>query len=220
MICNFFVAGSSIFAHRKANALVRPIIQWLIPISIVGIILGVALSNCSLFAGKNSYLLTRIFGGFLIYVAIFNIWNMYQDAHPPQENLCYDQSQPYRIISIFIGSITGICAGLLGIGAGTVATPLQQLLLKIKIKNAMSNSAAMIVSMAWLGAIYKNATLYQHEVHFTDSFRIAVFVIPTAVLGGYLGGHLMHALPRKLVQVLFIIMCILASIELITAQPT
>ena len=83
----------------------------------------------------------------------------------------------------------------------------------------MSNSAAMIVSMAWLGAIYKNATLGQHGLEFMQSLKIAVLVLPTAVIGGYMGGHLMHALPKNIVRAAFILLCIVAAIKLLTVKP-
>jgi uncharacterized membrane protein YfcA len=115
--------------------------------------------------------------------------------------------------------VTGLAAGLLGIGAGTVSTPLQQVTLKLPIRNAMSNSAVTIVCIAWLGAIYKNATLSQHGVEISQSLKMAAMVIPGAILGGYIGGHLMHALPKNIVRGVFIGVCILASIKLLTVTP-
>jgi uncharacterized membrane protein YfcA len=121
--------------------------------------------------------------------------------------------------SAFCGAVTGTAAGLLGIGAGTVATPLQQVTLKLPIRNAMSNSAMTIVCIAWLGAIYKNATLARHGIELSESLKIAVMVIPGAIAGGFIGGHLMHALPKNIVRAVFIGVCILAAIKLLTVSP-
>jgi uncharacterized membrane protein YfcA len=47
--------------------------------------------------------------------------------------------------------LTGGAAGLLGSGAGSVATPMQQFFLRMPLKRAMSNSASVIVGIAWIG---------------------------------------------------------------------
>ena len=76
MICNFFVAGSSALAHRKADALMPEVVKFLIPAAVVGVLAGVALSNSRLFAHGRSYLLARLFGIFLVYVVIYNCFRL------------------------------------------------------------------------------------------------------------------------------------------------
>jgi len=222
MICNFFVSASALIAHRKAEAIVRPVLVKLVPAAMIAILCGVALSNLALFEGHNSYLLARAFGLFLVYVVVYNSYRLYLSVHPKIEVV--PKPMPEKRIaaffSMFCGGVTGLAAGLLGIGAGTVATPLQQLTLKLPMRNAMSNSAVTIVSIAWLGAIYKNWTLQQHGIHFIESLKIAICIIPGAIIGGAVGGHLMHALPKNIVRAVFIGVCILAAIKLLTVSPS
>lgn len=218
MICNFFVAGVSIIAHRKAEAFISRVLWWLIPAAIVGIVVGVWLSNLPIFAGDGSVWLTRLFGGFLVYVAVYNIAKFWMRPHSLADMPQWPKSVN-AAVSAGIGAVTGLGAGLLGIGAGTVSTPLQQVTMKMPIRNAMSNSAALIVSMAWLGALYKNATLPDHHIEIMQSVRIAAVVIPTAIVGSYIGSHLMHALPKNLVRGFFILICLLAAWKLLTVQP-
>ncbi|MBL7214833.1 MAG: sulfite exporter TauE/SafE family protein [Phycisphaerae bacterium] len=221
MICNFFVSASALIAHRKAEAFVPKVLVWLVPAAMLGIMGGVMLSNSSIFSGHNSYMLARIFGLFLVYVAVYNSYRLYLSVHPKIE-VVRKPMPPKKIASFFsalCGAVTGLAAGLLGIGAGTVATPLQQVTLKLPIRNAMSNSAVTIVCIAWLGAIYKNTTLGQHGIEISQSLKIAAFVIPGAILGGFLGGHLMHALPKNVVRTAFILVCILAAVKLLTVAP-
>ena len=225
MICNFFVGGSSALAHKKAQSYVPQTLKAMIPAAIIGIVLGVGISNSSLFAGKNSYLLARIFGAFLVYVAIYNCLKFKESltaggiSHAHKHCL---MSEP------LIGLITGMGAGLLGMGAGTVSTPLQQLLLKMPLRRAMSNSAVLIMSIAWLGAIYKNLSLEQHQTSFAlfnsssallDSLKIAGCIVPAAIVGALMGGYLMHKLPKNLVRSIFIIVVTLAALRLLTVQP-
>jgi len=221
MICIFFVSGAALVAHRKAKAISKEVLIRLIPAAMLGIIGGVALSNCPLFEGNNGYILARLFGIFLAYVAFYNILRLYCSMKQ-HRNLERDKplQRPKTIPAALCGLATGLASGLLGIGAGTVATPTQQFFLKRPLREAMSNSAAAIVSISWLGAIYKNATLAQHGIGVTESLRIAICIIPGAIIGGYIGGYLMHALPKNIVRAIFILVCIIATIKLLTVSPS
>ena len=222
MTCTFFVAIAASVVHRKAKILVPGALWQMIPGAIVGVLAGVALSNVRYFAGANSYLLARFFGAFLVYVAGYNIWGLYR---PIEEDGSGEPNGIYKTpkgkwYSAGIGVLTGLASGFLGIGAGTVVTPLMQFLLGFPLKRAMSNAATIILSISWIGAIYKTATLPPHGVSIAQSLHIAAWVIPSAILGGYWGGHLMHRLPRLWVQLLFIAVCVLSAWKLLTVQPS
>jgi uncharacterized membrane protein YfcA len=218
MICNFFVGTTAAMVHKKADVLVLDVIKWLVPAAAVGIIIGVAISNSSAFARGNSYLLARIFGTFMIYVVIYNCFKLRVGSGRAGD---YDISKTRRsiLLTILCGLLTGIPAGLLGIGGGTVCVPAQQLFLKMPLKRAISNSAATIASIALVGAFYKNITLPQHSIEITESLRIALFVIPCAIVGAYLGSRAMHKLPSNVVRVVFILLCALACYKLLTVAP-
>lgn len=220
MICIFFVSGAALIAHRKAKAISKEVLVRLIPAAMLGILGGVALSNCSFFEGDRSYILARLFGIFLAYVAVYNSFRLYRSMKLGR-NLERDKpiEKPNTIAASLCGLMTGLASGLLGIGAGTVATPLQQFSMKRPLREAMSNSAATIVSISCLGAIYKNATLARHGIGITESLRIAACIIPGAIIGGFIGGHLMHRLPKNIVRTVFILVCILAAIKLLTVAP-
>ena len=220
MICNFFVATSSLLAHHRARALVPAVLKRLIPTAVITVIAGVALSNSALFAREKSYLLARLFGAFLLYVVGYNIWRFFSKKQFTMHGFAQSLNPHIGLLSTCIGAVTGFCAGLLGMGAGSVTTPLQQITLKMPIKNAMSNSAATITAIALIGAAYKNFTLHEHGLEIVDSLRIAACLIPTAIIGGLIGGHLMHRLHLNIVRAVFIIVLILAALKLITTAPT
>lgn len=219
MICNFFVASSSLLAHHRARALIPAVLKRLIPAAVIAVLAGVALSNCGLFAREKSYLLARLFGAFLIYVAGYNTWRFFAKNQFTAEAFQQKLKAAAGFISTCIGTVTGLFAGLLGIGAGTIATPLQQLTLRMPIRNAMSNSAATITAIALIGAAYKNLTLPEHGIAIVESLKIAACLIPTAVIGAYIGGHLMHKLHQNAVRTVFIIVLVLAALKLITTTP-
>ncbi len=217
MICNFFVASSAVMVHRKTRILVRPVLKWLIPASAVGIIAGVAASNLDFFAGPRHYLLARVFGVFLVYVAVFNLFKFYSKSTPSQlEDASRIRTVP--LLSGLCGIFTGFAAGLLGIGAGTICTPAQQLFLKMPIKRAISNSSATIASVALIGTFYKNATLSVHGISIWASLKIAIVIIPAAMVGAYIGGHFLHKLPKNLVRAVFVVVVLLAAVKLLTVK--
>ena len=218
MICNFFVGTTAAMVHKKADVLVSDVIKWLVPSAALGIIIGVAVSNSSAFAHGNSYLLARIFGLFMVYVVIYNCFKFRTHSSRVGD---FDISKTRRSVplTILCGLLTGIPAGLLGIGGGTVCVPAQQLFLKMPLKRAISNSAATIASVALIGAFYKNLTLTQHSIEIADSLRMAIVVIPGAIVGAFIGGRLMHKLPSNAVRVVFILLCALACYKLLTVAP-
>lgn len=222
MICNFFVAAASLIAHRKAEVLNKAVLKWMVPMAMLCVLGGVALSNCSLFGGRQSYFLTRLFGAFLVYVVGYNSYRFYQSLTRKSsipKTRDFIPAARRGILAGFCGAAAGTVAGLLGTGAGTVAIPMQQFFLRSPMREAMGNSAAVIVCIAWLGAIYKNVTLPIHGLAISESLKIAGCVIPGAVLGGFIGGHLMHILPKNLVRAVFILVCALAAIKMLTVSP-
>jgi uncharacterized membrane protein YfcA len=218
MICNFFVGAAAVTVHKKAGVLVADVIKWLVPAAAFGIIIGVAISNSSTFARGNSYLLARVFGIFMIYVVVYNCLR-FRSHSSRADDFDISKTRHSVPLTILCGLLTGIPAGLLGIGGGTVCVPLQQLFLKMPLKRAISNSAATIASIALVGAFYKNVTLPQHSIGIADSLRMAIVVIPGAIVGAFIGGRLMHKLPSNVVRVVFILLCALACYKLLTVAP-
>jgi uncharacterized membrane protein YfcA len=215
MICNFFVAASAVFAHKKARILMPDVVKLLVPSAVLGVALGVLLSNSSLFAGGRSYLLTRLFGAFMIYVAAYNFIKLFDRA---EDKNGLDTANTRRSVPMTVlnGLITGIAAGLLGLGGGSVCVPLQQIMLKMPLKRAISNSAATIILIAVIGAALKNATLSRHNIAIIDSIKIAGVIIPTAIVGAFAGARLMHRLPKNIVRIVFILLMLAASYKMLT----
>ncbi len=217
MICNFFVGLGAVMVHRKADVLVGDVVKWLAPFAALGIIIGVGISNSSVFAREKSYLLARLYGVFALYVVVYNLL-MFRRGHGGADGFDISRTHNSVFLTILCGVLTGMLAGLLGIGGGVVCVPLQQFFLKMPLKRAISNSAATIASISLFGAFYKNVTLGAHGIEMMESLKIAACVIPGALVGAFLGGHAMHKLPANLVRAVFIMLCILACYKLLTVS--
>ena len=215
MICNFFVAVSAVFVHKKADVLLLNVVKWLIPAGLLGILGGVWFSNITFFTGTNSENLTRLFGFFMIYVAVYNV-TKFRHHDGGSDGLDISDVKKSRVLTLASGLLTGLSAGLLGLGGGTVCTPMQQLCLKMPLKRAISNSSALIVSTALVGAFYKNITLPKHGIAIMDSLKIAVVIIPTAMIGAFIGGKLMHKLDKNLVRTAYIALLAIAAYKMLT----
>lgn len=218
MICSFFVGASATIVHRREKVLMVDVLKWLIPAAAVGSITGVAISNSSVFAGENSYLLARILGGFMVYVVVYNLLKF---RHSDGGAGGFDITGARRSagLSIACGLLSGIPAGLLGLGGGVLLVPTQQVFLRLPLKRAISNSAAAVALLTIVAAIYKTATLPQHGVAAIEAVKIAAVVVPGAIIGAFLGGRGVHKLPSKVVRVVFIVLMALACYKLLTVSP-
>jgi uncharacterized membrane protein YfcA len=218
MLCNFAVAVTSVIVHHKADMLVKDVVKLMLPAAIVAVIAGVALSNLSIFEGRNSYLLARIFGGFMLYLAVYNMFR-FGGKSGGDDGRNISQIRHSKPLAMAAGAVAGVGNGLLGIGGGSIATPLQQLFLKMPLKRAMANSAAMIMGVSLFGAAYKNATLGQHGIEWTESLKIAAIVAPTAIVGSVIGTRLMHKVHKDWVRAVFVGVALLAAWRLLTIAP-
>lgn len=216
MIANFFVAIPSAIQHRKAGAILGPIVRRMIPWAVVGVAIGVAISACSWFHGRNQVYLARLFGCFLLYDASYHLYRLWRSRVLPDMDHQAAQALPRWKTGLAVGLPTGLIGGLLGIGGGTVCVPLQQFLLRVPLRRAIANSAATIVPLSLLGAITKNYTNLQEGIPLSESLYLASLLVPTACIGGYLGSAWTHKAPRKLLRVVFSVLMLYAAVNMLT----
>lgn len=217
MIVNVVVSVPAMLRHRKAGALVGDALIWMLPAALVFILFGVWVSNLPLFHGADGgRWLGRLLAVFMVYVIILNIGKLRMHAHTDAvDDRCITPGR-----GLGVGAAMGTIAGLLGIGGGAIAVPLQQLLMKLPLRNCIGNSSAIICISAGVGAIYKNATLAQHTTtgaspfDWRTSLFIAAMLAPTAWFGARLGAGLTHRLPLRQVRIVFILLMAVAAWKL------
>ncbi|MCD6337821.1 MAG: sulfite exporter TauE/SafE family protein [Verrucomicrobia bacterium] len=81
-----------------------------------------------------------------------------------------------------IGLAAGMAGGLFGIGGGIIMVPALTLLLKLDIKTAVGTSLCIMIPSALTGALKHLALGHVHA-------KVALCVIPTAIVGAYLGAQ-------------------------------
>ncbi len=215
MMVNFFVALPAALQHRRAGAVLPRIVGIMMPCALLGVVVGVWLSAGPWFRGDREVHLARGFGVFLLYVVAYNIYRLISNRQFPDMTAEDARGLPAWKIALAVGLPTGLLGGLLGIGGGAVAVPLQQVLLRVPLRRAIANSAVTIIPLSLLGATYKNYNNALAGIAFADALRLALLLIPTAIIGGYLGGRLTHVAPRRGLRIAFTLLMCYAAVTLI-----
>ena len=208
MIVNIAVAIPATIRHTRAGAVVPRVVRSMLPAALLGVVAGVWLSNARAFREgmadtPGPVLLGRVMAVFLLYVIVMNIARMFRRARDPHAPLILRHVSSGRCTGV--GLAMGLVAGLLGVGGGALAVPLQQVVLKLRLRNCIANSAAVMCFTALVGAVYKNLSLPQHGLAIDRSLLLAALFIPPAVIAAWAGSHLTHRLPVRLVRGVFIL---------------
>ena len=220
MIVNSFASLLAAWRHYRVGYVQISVIVRMLPTAIFGICLGVWLSNLRLFTTGHPEYLSRILAVFLIYVAIMNIRRLFSPLKPDDSAFPESASVGSSWLALVPGLMMGIPAGLLGVGGGFIAVPAQQLVLGIRLRNAIANSSTLIIFSAAVGAVYKNWTLLSVEgATVQQSLWIAGLLIPGAIVGSYLGALLMHISPIRVIRTVFICYLLWAGYSQGTAGP-
>jgi len=209
MIVNVAVALPAAWRHRRAGAIRFDVLKWILPAAFICIFIGVWLSNFF----TDPVWLGRLLAAFMVYVIVLNVRKLLPGkgaGQPTAEVDAPDGTTTRSGRPLGIGVIMGTVAGLLGIGGGAVAVPLQQVLLKLPLRVCIANSAAVICITAGFGAIAKNATL-PPDCSVRTSLALATLLAPTAIVGGLVGARLTHVLPVPAVRIAFIVLMMLAA---------
>jgi len=206
MIMNFFVVAPAVMRHWQARAVMRPIIRLTIPSAIVGAVAGVYVSELSVFSGGGQGYLQIGFSIFLLYVVGYNLWKLWASKHrSPQEHHGKPRLSALLIVML-VGLPAGLVGGLLGIGGGLVAVPIQQVCLRIPLRNAIANSATTILLSSVIGAAFKNYHLSDHGFPVGQSLLLAVCLIPSAMVGSWYTSARVHRWPVNVIRLAFIVL--------------
>jgi len=212
MIVNLFVVLPAAIQHRRAGALLLPVVRVMIPTAIIGVLVGVWLSAGWWFAGQYEHYLSKVFGVFLLYVAGYNVYRLFVGQRRTDFTVDQAETIPSWKTAMVVGFPMGVVAGLLGIGGGSQAVPLQQVFLRLPLRQAIANSTVTIIFVSVIGAAYKNYANCAAGISLSQALTYAGCLIPTAIVGGWIGGRLTHTISRRALRIAFIcLMCYAAQ---------
>jgi len=227
MIVNVFVAAPAVYQHRKAGAIEWATVSRMFPIAALAVIGGVLLSELPVFAGdRGEPYLRGMFGLMLLALVGYELYRLVRRAAPKlpffpgsstallkQEGNAKTHPRGWSFAAI-VAAPTGLVAGLMGVGGGAVAVPLQRRFLGMPMRTAIANSSAVIVATATVGALAKNIAYAADHTGPTSPFLLAAVLIPTAIVGSLFGSRLTHRLPIRAIKVAFLVFLLVAAVRL------
>ncbi len=209
----------AVMRHRRANAIIYGMLPGILPLAAAGVIVGVLTANY--YTGAHTITLQRIFGWLLEFVVLINVLEEWR-ALRGDVHLRSSCPMPHRrvLVGLIVGLPAGFIAGLLGIGGGVWAVPAQRQLLGIRIRNAIANSASMIICVAIVTSAtlgYAISRMPQDDLSPVQGWRLAAWLAPGALLGGWCGGGLTHRLPVRWLRYGFQLLLAATGLRLILA---
>ena len=212
MIVNFFVVVPAFYQHVRAKAVMGAVVRRMAPVAVAAVAIGVVLSELPVFRSGGQAYLMMVFGLFLAYAGVQNLMRLIDRLREGKHAVTRTMASPWKV-ALGAGVPMGIVGGLLGVGGGIVAVPVQNRMLGIPLRNAIANSATTIIALSFIGAIAKNYALATQHPTYTlgMSFSIAAILIPSAIVGSLIGGRLTHVLPVNVVRIVLVILLFIAA---------
>lgn len=212
MIVNVVVAAGAVRRHAIAGSVRRDVVPWMLPAAGAFVIVGVLLSNV-----MPSRTLEVVFGAFLLWTAAaegVRALRRVPDDPPPPPTV--GRRKP-----VLIGSLTGLVAGLLGVGGGTVAVPLLRAIGRLPMRQAIGTSTAVMIVASAIGATLKNASLPSlvppagETLTIGASLMLAAILAPAALVGALVGSRLTYRLPLPAVRLAFGVLIAMAGLRMV-----
>lgn len=203
--------------HFRARAVIPSMLWGVLPLSVVGVAAGVGTAR--LLAGSLTQVLQQIFGAFMILFVAVQVWQRRRlaDGTRAGPDRC---PAPWRstYLGLWIGLPSGIIAGLLGVGGGVWAVPVQHMKFGITMRHAIANSTCAIVGIAAAAALAQSiAVASMPDLRWDAGWRLAMGLAPGSVVGGLIGGGLAHRVPQGKLRVVFQFVLVLTGIRLLFA---
>lgn len=191
MVVNLIVAIPAARKHKSLGAVRTDLTKVLMPCTAASAVIGVLLGN--LVPGET---LRLALAAFILAYCVYNVIRMVQGPRPadtPDETV-----RKWQLI--VTGCVTGLIAGVLGLGGGVIMVPMLQVLCRVRLRQAIGTSSATMVITALTGAIVKVLTLSQHGEAVSEALMLAAIMAPGAVVGAIWGASLTHRLPIRAVR--------------------
>ena len=202
MTVNVAVAFPAAIRHYRRGAVRKELLPALLVTTTIFMVVGV------LTVLRGDVLRVSLAAFLCVYCA-FNIWRLL--VNRPVDSAGERTTRPRLLVS---GGMTGFVGGVLGLGGGVMLVPALQMLCRVRLKQAIATSSAVICLTALLGAGLKMATLSTLGEPWQDAALLAVAMAPTAMIGGAIGANLTHYLPTAVVRAVVSVLLLVAAARL------
>ena len=115
------------------------------------------------------------------------------------------------LYSALIGMTGGLISGLFGVGGGILMVPAMIFFLEMSPRAAIGTSLAVIVPTAIIGT-------FQHFQMGNVQWRVALALMPTAVIGGFCGAWLTKHIPVLGLKRAFGCLMLIGAVKLLVGK--
>jgi uncharacterized membrane protein YfcA len=116
------------------------------------------------------------------------------------------------LILLVIGTITGIFAGMLGVGGGIIVIPALVMIMGLSQQTAQGTSLAMMLPPVGILAVMN----YYKAGHV--DFRIAILLAIAFIAGSYFGSKLAITIPQGLMKKIFGVILFLVALKMLLTK--
>lgn len=116
------------------------------------------------------------------------------------------------LIILIIGTITGVMAGMLGIGGGIVVIPALVMIMGLSQQTAQGTSLAMMLPPVGILAVYN----YYKAGHV--DIRIAILLSIAFIAGSYFGSKIAINIPQDLMKKIFGVVLLLVALKMLLSK--
>ncbi len=117
-------------------------------------------------------------------------------------------------VLLLLGLGAGVLSGTLGLGSGTLLIPILTLLFLFPQKSAQGTALMVMVPMAALSAY-----LYWRDPTIHVNPKVALIIIPTALVGAVIGWKLATHVPGHLLKKVFAVYLIIVAAKILIFTP-
>ena len=119
--------------------------------------------------------------------------------------------RPTFLSLALLGLLTGLVSGFFGAGGGVVLLLGGSLLMPKERRDSKDRFAETVLVIAVLSAVSVGWYLWQGDLLWGRTLRL----LPSALLGGFVGALLLDRLPRKVIRLVFGLLTVVAGAMMI-----
>ncbi|OPY25400.1 MAG: Sulfite exporter TauE/SafE [Methanocella sp. PtaU1.Bin125] len=192
---NVFVSITAAIGYNRRGYVHKRTVVIMTLGSIAGVIIGTAVATMS-----PESLIKIAFGIFLLIIVLEGILRV--PGKKPDRPI--DEPEKLNVPGLSaLGFIMGMLGATLGVGGGTVATPVQHSLFRLPLKNAIANSLATIIVSASLGVILYFIMGAGRLFSAEDAIITAAAVVPGSIIGAKASTMFERHLPERYIKFIF-----------------
>jgi len=200
LLSYFVISISAFLAYRKYTLIHWNVVKMLIPSAVLGAIIGIIIGNYI-----NKTYIEIIIGIYAIFTGVIVINQIW--SQPLVEEITNNPKKGLNEISVSaIGVAMGAICGLLGISGGILSTPMQQIILKLPLKNSIANTVTTAIFCSFVASGFILVIgLKKGDFSLINVLLVTICLIPGSYAGAQFGSYLVHILPLNIIRVVFAI---------------